>query len=102
MVSDVISDDHLLELAKLAHLHENFLVEALKVFDSLNKVFFGDVAPIGESNCCVGVLVHVLEAHCLTQRRLVMNASAGVPMPARSNFEVERTIYSKMTSDKLG
>ena len=93
MVSDVICDDHLLKLAKLAHLHENFLVEALKVFDSLNKVFFGDVAPIGESYCCVGVLVHVLEAHRLRERWFIVDTCASVTVPTRTDFEIEWTVH---------
>lgn len=95
VVTDIVCDDHLLHLAKLGHFHEDFLVEALKMLDCLYEVLLGHVPPVRKSNRSVRVLVHVREAHCLAQGRLVVDASACVPMPARSYFEVERTIYSK-------
>ena len=95
MVSDIISDNHLLQLAKFAHLHEHFLVKALEVFDSLNQVLFGDIASISESYSRIWILVHVLETHRLRERWLIVDTCAGVTVPTRTNFEIERTIHSR-------
>lgn len=95
MVTDIISHNHLLKLAKLAHLHENFLIKALEVFDSLNKVLFGDITTVSESNSCVRILIHVFETHRLRERWLIMDTGASVTVPACTNFEIEWTVYSK-------
>lgn len=96
VVPDVVRDDHLLHLAELRHLHEHFLVEGLEVLDRLHQVLLRHVPPVGESDGRVRVLVHVLEAHGLAQWRLVVDASASIAVPTRSNFEVERAVDPKI------
>ena len=92
MVTDVVRNDHLFDLAELGHLHEHLLVVALEVLNRINQVLLRHVATVSEGDRRVRILVHVLEAKSLRHRWLVVDASTGIPMATRSYLEVERTV----------
>ena len=94
VVSNVVSHNHLVHLAKLSHLHKDFFVEGLEVLDCLHEVLFGHITAVGVCNGCIWILIHMLEAHSLTERWLIMHTSACVSMAASTDLEVERTVYS--------
>ena len=100
VVTDVVSDDHLFDLAKLRHLHKHFLVEGLEVLDSLDEVLLWDVSTVGEGDRRIWVLIHCLEAHGLAKGWLVMDSSARVSVPTRADFEVEGTVDFVLFSTK--
>ena len=102
VITDVVSDDHLFHLAKLCHLHVDFLVEALKVLDSLDQVLLRHVPAISKGDCRVRVLVHVLKAHRLTQRWFVMDPCARITVPTCADFEIKRAVHSTDTNEGKG
>ena len=92
VVANIVRNHHFINLAKLGHLHEHFLIESLKVLDRFDQILFWHVTSVRKSDRCVRILVHVLETESLRKWRLVVDTRASVAMPARAYLEVERTV----------
>ena len=76
----------------------NSLVEAKKVLLGLRLVDLDAIHALSHSRGVQlrlpdGVAVDVLDQYCLAEGWFVVMARASVPVPARTNFEVERAIY---------
>ena len=100
VVSNIVSNDYFVNLAKLGKLLEHFLIEVFKVFNRGDQVFIRDVASVRVSYRSLRVLVHVLKNERLRKIRLIVQASACVSMPTRPNFVIKWTIYSENIQTK--
>ena len=92
MVSNVVSDDQIFDLAVLGKLNEDFFVEFFEVLNRSDQFTLFNFQPIGFPNGGGRILVQVLEDHRLGQRRFIVQTSACVPVAAGSNLEVEGAI----------
>ena len=92
MVSNVVSDNEVLDLSIFGKLHKDLLIKVLKVVDCTDELTLRDVHPVCFSDCGIRVLVQVLEDHRLGEWWFVVESGAGVAMTARANLEVEGTI----------
>lgn len=95
MITDVISDNEVLNLSKLCKLHEDLLEEIFKVVDCFNQGILWNIQAVCESDCCRGIFIKMRQGQSLRKRWLVMNTGACVSVAASSNLVVERTIDSK-------
>lgn len=81
----VIANHHLLNLAILAHLAPDILVERIEVGLNLLRIHL-----VLWIKC--RVLIQVRHQNCLRVRRLDMLARASVAMPTGANFVIEGTV----------
>ena len=72
VITDVVSNDEVLDLTILCELHENFLIEILKVVNGVNQFLIRHVNPICFDHCSVWILVQVLKDDRLTDDGLVV------------------------------
>jgi hypothetical protein len=82
----IITDDHLLNLPKLAHLAPEVLVESVKVVLQLTRVHLV-LWVVGR------VLIQVWEEDGLAVGGLDVFSRAAVPVAARADLVVEGTVY---------
>ena len=93
VISNVVSDNKILDFTVVSELHEYLFIKVLKVVDCVDEVLFWDFNSICFDNCGIRILVKVLENHRLGKRWLVMESCASVSMSTGANFEVKRAIY---------
>jgi len=82
----VVADDYFLDLAVLAHLAPEVLVEGVEVVLQLRRVHL-DLGVVG------GILVEVGEEDCLAVGGLDVFAGAAVAVAAGADFVVEGAVY---------
>lgn len=82
VVSDIVSNDHVLDFSILGKLHKDLLVEVFEVVYRLNQGFFRHIHTVCFGDCSRWIFVQMLENHGLRQGRLVVLSSAGVSMTA--------------------
>ena len=95
VVAQVVAHVQLLQLAELAQLLENLLVE---VFELLLDLLWRDAgrgqALLARRNDLgLRVLVEVREAHGLREHGPVVRARAAVAVPTRAHLEVEGAVH---------
>lgn len=92
MVGEVVADVEALDLAELAKLLEDVLVEVLEMVLNLAGI---DGLPLGidAGGDHVGALVHVGEEEGGGDGGSVVEAGAAVPVAASSDLEVERAVH---------
>uniref|UniRef100_A0A8R7QDS9 Uncharacterized protein n=1 Tax=Triticum urartu TaxID=4572 RepID=A0A8R7QDS9_TRIUA len=93
VVGEVVADVQVLDLAVLAELVEDVLVEVLEVALDLDGVD-GVALRVHARGDHVGALVHVAEQQRGRDGRLVVQAGAAVAVPARADLEVERAVHA--------
>lgn len=92
MVTNIVSNDEVLDLTVLGELHKDFFVKVLKVIDCTDELTFGDIHTVCFGDGSIRVLIKVLKDHRLGEWWLVVESGASVTMTAASNLEVEGTV----------
>uniref|UniRef100_A0A2M4B2T8 Putative secreted protein n=1 Tax=Anopheles triannulatus TaxID=58253 RepID=A0A2M4B2T8_9DIPT len=95
MVAEVVAHVHLLDLAVFVlALDEHVLEEVVVVFlHLLVRHVRHEMTAVGRLGRVLRVHVQVLQQASLREGGLVVDARTPIPMPAGSDFEVERTVY---------
>lgn len=65
MVTDIVSNHHLIDITKICQLHKDFLVEGLKVVYCFSQFVLLYLSSISKGYCSLRVGIHVLENHGL-------------------------------------
>lgn len=101
MVGEVVADVEALDLAELAKLLEEVLIEVLEMVLNLAGI---DGLPLGidAGGDHVGTLVHVGEDEGGGDGGSVMEAGAAVPVAASSDLEVERAVHPVLLGTEDG
>lgn len=101
VVGEVVADVEALDLAVLAQLLKDVLVEVLEVL--LDPVRVDGVAlRVHARGDHVRALVHVAEQQRRRDGRLVVQAGAPVAVPARADLEVEGAVHAVLLRAKDG
>lgn len=65
MVTNIVSNDEVLDLTVLGELHKDFFVKVLKVVDCTDELTLGDIHTVRLGDSSIRVLIKVLEDHRL-------------------------------------
>jgi hypothetical protein len=65
MVTNIVSNDEVLDLAVLGELHKDLFVKILKVVDCTDELTFGYIHTVRLCDSGIRVLIKVLEDHRL-------------------------------------
>ena len=92
MVANVVSNEHLDDLTVLAKLGVYLRVELFSMSSCCKKLLLWNTKTSSEGNGGAWILVELEEKQGLTERRLVVLASAAITVSAGTYFVIEGTV----------